>query len=87
MVSAVAAFVRPSSGEELAVGIANWGTLTGALCFALAGVLQEFERPAADQARRLSGVRTCDRSVSTGGRFSSRGLGGLGRRTSWRPSP
>ena len=46
MVAAVAAFVRPSSGDELAVGIANWGTLTGALCFAVAGVMQEFERPA-----------------------------------------
>jgi hypothetical protein len=45
MVAAVAAFVRPSTGDELAVGIANWGTLTGALCFALAGVMQEFERP------------------------------------------
>jgi hypothetical protein len=47
MISAVASFVRPSSGEELAVGIANWGTLTGALCFAIAGAIQEFERPAA----------------------------------------
>ena len=46
MVAAVAAFVRPSSGDELAVGIANWGTLTGALCFAIAGAMQEFERPA-----------------------------------------
>jgi len=45
MVAAVAAFVRPSSGDELAVGIANWGTLSGALCFAIAGVMQEFERP------------------------------------------
>ena len=38
----------PSSaadGDMLAVGIANWGTLTGALCFAVAGVMQEFERP------------------------------------------
>jgi hypothetical protein len=47
LISAVASFVRPSSGEELAVGIANWGTLTGALCFAVAGAIQEFERPAA----------------------------------------
>ena len=46
MVAAVASFVRPSSGEELAVGIANWGTLSGALCFALAGAMQEWERPA-----------------------------------------
>lgn len=45
MVAAVAAFVRPSTGDELAVGVANWGTLTGALCFAIAGVMQEFERP------------------------------------------
>lgn len=47
MASAIAAFVRPSTGDELAVGIANWGTLTGALCFAIAGAIQEFERPAA----------------------------------------
>jgi len=45
MVAAVAAFVRPETGDELAVGLANWGTLTGALCFAIAGVMQELERP------------------------------------------
>jgi hypothetical protein len=44
MVSAVASFVR-ASGDLIAIGIANWGTLTGALCFAIAGVMQEFERP------------------------------------------
>jgi len=43
MVSAVASFV-PADGDMIAIGIANWGTLTGALCFAVAGVLQEFER-------------------------------------------
>jgi hypothetical protein len=47
MVAAVAAFVRPATGDELAVGVANWTTLTGALCFALAGALQELQRPAA----------------------------------------
>jgi hypothetical protein len=47
MVSAIASFVRPSTGDELAVGLANWGTLTGALCFAVAGAVQEFERPPA----------------------------------------
>ena len=52
MVSAVASFVRPSSGDELAVGVANWGTLSGALCFALAGVMQEFEHPAGPRRRR-----------------------------------
>jgi hypothetical protein len=45
MVSAVAAFVR-ADGDMIAIGIANWGTLAGALCFAVAGVAQEFERPA-----------------------------------------
>ncbi|MEW9520293.1 hypothetical protein [Streptomyces tubercidicus] len=45
MVSAVAAFTRPETGSEVSVGVANWGTLTGALCFAVAGVLQAFERP------------------------------------------
>jgi hypothetical protein len=45
MVSAVATLVR-ADGDMIAIGIANWGTLTGALCFAVAGVFQEFERPA-----------------------------------------
>lgn len=45
MVAAIAAFVRPSTGDELAVGIANWGTFLGAACFAAAGAMQEFERP------------------------------------------
>jgi hypothetical protein len=47
-VAAVASFVRPSTGDALAVGIANWGTITGALCFAAGGVMQEFERPPAE---------------------------------------
>jgi hypothetical protein len=45
MAAAVAAFVRPSTGDELAVGLANWATFAGAACFAVAGVMQEFERP------------------------------------------
>jgi len=45
LVAAIAAFVRPASGDEVAVGVANWGTMSGALCFAIAGVMQEFERP------------------------------------------
>jgi len=45
MVSAVASFVH-HDGEMTSEAIANWGTLAGALCFAIAGVLQEFERPA-----------------------------------------
>jgi hypothetical protein len=45
MVAAIAAFVRPATGDALAVGVANWSTLTGSLCFAVAGVMQELERP------------------------------------------
>jgi hypothetical protein len=45
MVSAVAAFVR-ADGDMIAIGIANAATLTGALCFAIAGVMQEFQHPA-----------------------------------------
>jgi hypothetical protein len=44
MVSAVASYVR-ADGDMIAVGIANWGTLTGALCFAVAGLAQFFEPP------------------------------------------
>lgn len=52
MVSAVASFVRPSSGDMVATGIANWGTLLGALCFAIAGLMQEFEHPLGPRRRR-----------------------------------
>jgi hypothetical protein len=44
MVSGIASFVR-ADGDMIAVGIANWGTLTGALCFAVAGFMQFFEPP------------------------------------------
>jgi hypothetical protein len=50
MVSALAAFTRPVTGSEVNVDVANWGTLTGALCFAIGGVMQAFETPPA--ARR-----------------------------------
>jgi len=45
MVSALAAFTRPETGSAINVDIANWGTLIGALCFAIGGVLQAFDRP------------------------------------------
>ncbi|MGE7387827.1 hypothetical protein ACQKM2_20340 [Streptomyces sp. NPDC004126] len=45
MVSALAAFTRPATGSLVNTDIANWGTLTGALCFSVGGVLQAFERP------------------------------------------
>jgi hypothetical protein len=42
-VSALAAFSLPETGSEVNVQVANWGTLTGAVCFAAAGVLQAYE--------------------------------------------
>jgi hypothetical protein len=46
MISALAAFTRPETGSAVNVDIANWGTLGGALCFAVGGVMQGFDRPA-----------------------------------------
>ncbi|MET7298125.1 hypothetical protein [Embleya sp. NPDC005575] len=45
MVSALAAYTRPATGSLINADIANWGTLTGALCFSVGGLLQLFERP------------------------------------------
>lgn len=45
MVSALAAFTRPATGSMVNAGIANWGTLTGVLCFSLAGLIQLYEHP------------------------------------------
>ncbi|WP_432018078.1 hypothetical protein [Streptomyces sp. 1222.5] len=45
MASALAAYTRPATGSPVNADIANWGTLTGALCFSLAGVLQLYEHP------------------------------------------
>ncbi len=62
MVSAVASFVRPSSGDAVATGLANWGTLTGALCFAIAGLMQELEHPLGPRRRRRQ-PRTASNSL------------------------
>ncbi|WP_030293322.1 hypothetical protein [Streptomyces katrae] len=45
LISALAAFTRPATGSLVNEAIANWGTLTGALCFSAGGVLQLLERP------------------------------------------
>ncbi|WP_411107612.1 hypothetical protein [Streptomyces sp. cmx-4-9] len=45
MVAALAAFTPRATGSELDAGIADWGTLLGALCFSVGGVLQYAERP------------------------------------------
>jgi hypothetical protein len=45
MLSGLAAFVRPVTGEVISVGLINWGTALGAACFSAAGMAQLFERP------------------------------------------
>ncbi|WP_431677206.1 hypothetical protein [Kitasatospora sp. KL5] len=45
MVSALAAYTRPATDSLINSDIANWGTLVGALCFSVGGVLQLYERP------------------------------------------
>lgn len=41
----LAAFIRPATSEAVDVGLVNWGTLVGAACFVVGGVLQGLERP------------------------------------------
>jgi hypothetical protein len=41
----VAAFTRPATSDALDVGLVNWGTFAGALCFAIGGVIQVFDKP------------------------------------------
>jgi hypothetical protein len=41
----LAAFVRPATSSEVNAGLVDWGTFAGALCFAVGGVIQAFDRP------------------------------------------
>lgn len=47
MLSGLAAFVRPATGDLISPVLVNWGTALGAACFSLAGIAQVFERPSA----------------------------------------
>jgi hypothetical protein len=40
MISALAAFIRPGTSSEINLAVANCGTFTGAVCFAVGGVMQ-----------------------------------------------
>ena len=35
----VASFMRPATSEAINEGLVNWGTFTGAACFAVAGLI------------------------------------------------
>ncbi len=45
LLAGIAAFVRPATSEAINVGLVNWGTFAGAACFAIAGVVQMFDKP------------------------------------------
>ena len=41
----VAAFTRPATSAALDAALVNWGTFAGAVCFAIGGVIQVFDKP------------------------------------------
>jgi hypothetical protein len=45
----IAAFTRPTTSEAIDVGLVNWGTFSGAVCFALGGVIQSLDTPGTPQ--------------------------------------
>ena len=41
----LAAFTRPATSSAINIGLVNWGTFAGALCFAVGGAIQAFDTP------------------------------------------
>jgi hypothetical protein len=41
----LAAFTRPATSRALDIGLVNWGTFAGAVCFAVGGLIQVFDNP------------------------------------------
>jgi hypothetical protein len=41
----IAAFTRPATSHDLDIGLVNWGTFAGAICFAVGGVMQACDTP------------------------------------------
>jgi hypothetical protein len=41
----LAAFTRPATSASLDAALVNWGTFAGAVCFAIGGVVQIFDKP------------------------------------------
>ena len=58
MLSGLAAFVRPATGEVISIWVINWGTALGAACFSAAGLAQLFERPATPHPAQVPGDRS-----------------------------
>jgi len=41
----IAAFTRPATSTAIDIGLVNWGTFAGAICFAAGGAIQTFDKP------------------------------------------
>lgn len=41
----LAAFTRPATSRAVDIGLVNWGTFAGAVCFAFGGLIQAFDKP------------------------------------------
>ena len=48
----LAAYTRPATSTAVNLGLANWGTFLGALCFVVGGVVQAFDKPEAGDLAR-----------------------------------
>ena len=51
----IASFTRPATSTAVNEGLVNWGTFAGALCFAIGGVVQAFDRPSPVEAIAIQG--------------------------------
>ena len=47
----VAAFTRPATSSAVDIGLVNWGTFAGAVCFAVGGVIQAFDNTHSNNER------------------------------------
>jgi hypothetical protein len=45
VLAGIAAFTRPATSSAINAGLVNWGTFAGAVCFAVGGAIQVFDRP------------------------------------------
>ena len=45
LLAGIASFTRPATSSAVDVGLVNWGTFAGAVCFAVGGAMQVFDTP------------------------------------------
>jgi hypothetical protein len=52
----LAAFTRPATSRSLDIALVNWGTFAGAVCFAIGGGLQIFDKPKPARRERFNAI-------------------------------